>query len=340
MTPILANLEQIIGQCLEKDPQARIQTMRELAAILRSLSKGTGAHGQVTVGSAASGQAITGTTPVSVSDKDAVYVDKTIPDLLVSANAPTLKNTTPSLSSATPVPADIPTQNLTSKKEPQPSKTKRWRKFNSRIVTGGGVLAVAAVIVAISMLSSAQHSHTGSSDASKLTASSPSPASNGVVLGDAGTETHIYLVSEHEGVLATTSGDRTGNWGHTKVTVRDGVKPVILVLTSYEPVIWHVSSQAPNARIVKIIASGMMPMKVEAPPNIAVECAWNRYFDPEGRQTRKATYQPFPYFFVGAFSDVKSLPGWSSVEASIRRLAGGPVYKFYGQWRSQSFTID
>lgn len=75
------------------------------------------------------------------------------------------------------------------------------------------------------------------------------------------------------GVSRTTGGRKTGN---VEVRIRRSAKPLVLVLSSYEPVQWGLISE-PGARLAAVLVSGYYPSQVVGAGSARVIMAGNAY---------------------------------------------------------------
>ena len=75
------------------------------------------------------------------------------------------------------------------------------------------------------------------------------------------------------GATRTTGGRKTGN---VEVRIRRSAKPMVLVLSSYEPVRWELISE-PGARLAAVLVSGYYPSQVVGAGSARIIMAGNAY---------------------------------------------------------------
>jgi RNA polymerase sigma factor (sigma-70 family) len=116
--------------------------------------------------------------------------------------------------------------------------------------------------------------------------------------------------------------------GTVEVEVRATSKPVVLVLTSYYNVEWHVKA-AEGARIKKAILSGYFAQEVTGlPAGVPVE---NRSYFPDDGSRRKN----------GWFWAYKgNAPQWREMVRRLNDMTGLPVTSFQGEYQGVSFIVD
>jgi beta-lactamase regulating signal transducer with metallopeptidase domain/predicted esterase len=116
--------------------------------------------------------------------------------------------------------------------------------------------------------------------------------------------------------------------GRVDVEVRPTPKPVVLVLTSYYSVDWHVKL-GNGARIKQVIVSGYFAQElIGLPPSVPVV---NRsYFPEDGSRRQKG------WFWAHRWNT----PQWREVMRRLNEMTGLPVASFQAQSDGDSFIVD
>jgi RNA polymerase sigma factor (sigma-70 family) len=139
---------------------------------------------------------------------------------------------------------------------------------------------------------------------------------NQAKLADA--ELHVIGVGEAK------DGDR----GRVDVEVRPTAKPVVLVLTSYNSVNWHIKV-ADGARIKKAIVSGYFAQEIKGLP-ADVPLVNQSYFPNDGSRRKGG------WFYPGRWNT----PQWREMVRRLNEMTGLPVASFQEESKAVSFIVD
>jgi RNA polymerase sigma factor (sigma-70 family) len=124
------------------------------------------------------------------------------------------------------------------------------------------------------------------------------------------------------------SGAKQENGKRVDVEVRPTAKPVLLVLTSYNEVNWHVQL-ADGARVKKVLVSGYFPQEIQGlPADVPVE---NRsYFPNDGSRRQGGWFYAYHW----------NTPQWREMVRRLNDRTGLPVASFQGGSEGVSFVVD
>ncbi len=124
------------------------------------------------------------------------------------------------------------------------------------------------------------------------------------------------------------SKDRLKEGGTVEVEVRSTAKPVILVLTSYFSVNWHVKL-AKGAKIKKALLSGYFAQEIQGlPADVPVE---NRsYFPQDGSRRTNGWFYAYEW----------NTPEWREVVRRLNEMTGLPVATFQSKNEGDAFVVD
>jgi RNA polymerase sigma factor (sigma-70 family) len=147
----------------------------------------------------------------------------------------------------------------------------------------------------------------------------PQPADDKADL--AGAEMHVIGVYS-----AKTQGGKQK--GSVEVVVRPTPKPVVLVLTSYYSVDWHIKL-AEGARIKKAIVSGYFAQEIEGLP-ADVPLVNRSYFPDDGSRRKEGWF----------WADEWNMPQWRAMVRRLNEMTGLPVASFQGTGAGDSFIVD
>ncbi len=139
-------------------------------------------------------------------------------------------------------------------------------------------------------------------------------------------ETRVEAEMHVVGVYGAKDG--FGKGGRVDVEVRRTPRPVILVLTSYLEVDWHIQL-AEGARIEKAIVSGYFAQEISGlPANVPVV---NRSYFPDDGSRRKEGW-----FWAHEWNT----PQWRAMVRRLNKLTGLPVASFQSDYQGDSFIVD
>jgi predicted esterase len=187
-----------------------------------------------------------------------------------------------------------------------------------------GVLVLAAVglaatgtgLVAHQVVAAGKQQKSQADDANPKQPDSAKPAGDKAKPADA--EMHVVGVY----------GAKEGDGGIVNVEVRPTAKPVLLVLTSYSEVDWHVKL-ADGARVRQVIVSGYYAQEVKGLP-AGVPVVNRSYYLDDGSHRGGGwfwAYQP-------------NTPQWREMVRRLNDLIGLPVASFQGESQGVSFVVD
>jgi predicted esterase len=123
-------------------------------------------------------------------------------------------------------------------------------------------------------------------------------------------------------------GAKGGDGGRVDVEVRPTDRPVVLVLTSYYSVDWHVKL-AEGARVKKVLVSGYFAQEIEGLP--ADVPLVNQSYFPEDGSRRKGGW-----FYPGQWNT----PQWREMVRRLNEMTGLPVATFQRESKAVSFVVD
>src|SRR5262249_41238593 len=103
---------------------------------------------------------------------------------------------------------------------------------------------------------------------------------------------------------------------------------VILVLTAYDSVDWHVKLAA-GARIKKVLVSGYFPQEITGVP-AGVPVVNQSYFPDDGSRRKEG------WFYPGQWNT----PPWREIVRRLNEMTGLPLATFQGESREGSFIVD
>lgn len=121
---------------------------------------------------------------------------------------------------------------------------------------------------------------------------------------------------------------KAGEMGRVDVEVQPTDKPVILVLTSYMEVNWHIK-RAEGARIKKVIVSGYFEQEVTGLP-ADVPLVNQSYYPNNGSRSKNGWFYSYQW----------NTPEWREVVRRLNETTGLPVTTFQGNYRGDSFIVD
>ncbi len=149
----------------------------------------------------------------------------------------------------------------------------------------------------------------------------PGPAATVKKTSDAEAEMHVIGVYQ--------AIDRPGNvTARVFVNVRPTAKPVVLVVTGYMALDWHVTL-ADGARVKKVIMSGYFEQEIRGlPAGIPVE---NRSFFP-----RDGSRRTEGWFYAYQWNTLE----WREMVRRLNELTGLAVTTFQGATQGDSFVVD
>jgi RNA polymerase sigma factor (sigma-70 family) len=191
----------------------------------------------------------------------------------------------------------------------------------------GGVVGLAAAVSGLltSRLDAAtqQKPPTGKREARPL-----GPASSGDNTPQpADAELHVVAADPPTSKTYHVDGAKPGDTAvRVDVEVRPTDKPIVLVLTSYSSVDWHVNL-AKEARITKVIVSGYFAQEIKGVP-ADVPLVNQSWFPSDGSRRKGG------WFYPGAWNT----PKWREMVRRLNELTGLPVATF--QEDAVSFVVD
>jgi beta-lactamase regulating signal transducer with metallopeptidase domain/predicted esterase len=116
--------------------------------------------------------------------------------------------------------------------------------------------------------------------------------------------------------------------GRVDVEIRPTAKPVVVVLTSYSSVDWHIKL-ADGARIKKAIVSGYFSQEIKGlPPDVPVV---NQSYFPEDGSRRKQGW-----FWASEWNT----PQWREMVRRLNNMTGLPVAAFQAKSDCDAFVVD
>jgi RNA polymerase sigma factor (sigma-70 family) len=124
------------------------------------------------------------------------------------------------------------------------------------------------------------------------------------------------------------SGAKDGDKGRVDVEVRATARPVVLVLTSYSSVEWHIKL-AQGAQIEKAIVSGYFAQEIKGLP-ANVPLANQSYYPDDGSRRKDGWFYP----------DRWNTPQWREMVRRLNEMTGLPVASFQGESKGVSFIVD
>jgi RNA polymerase sigma factor (sigma-70 family) len=116
--------------------------------------------------------------------------------------------------------------------------------------------------------------------------------------------------------------------GRVEVAVRPTSMPVVLVLTSYYAVDWHIKL-ADGARIKKVIVSGYNAQEISGLP-ADVPMVNRSYFPADGSRRKQG------WFYAHEWNT----PPWREMVRRLNEMTGLPVASFQGKYQGDSFLVD
>ena len=148
---------------------------------------------------------------------------------------------------------------------------------------------------------------------------SPSPSNDIAKFADA--EMHIVGVEMAKNGLGKDKG-------RVDVEVRPTAKPVVLVLTSYYSVDWHIKL-AEGARIKRAIVSGYFEQEVQGLP-ADVPIVNRSYFPNDGSRRKEGWF----------WAHQPNTPQWREVVRRLNDMTGLPVASFQAKYQGDSVVVD
>lgn len=132
-------------------------------------------------------------------------------------------------------------------------------------------------------------------------------------LADLARDAQVEAVGVYEGSSspASQAGQRMRD---VEVKIRRSAKPVLLVLSSYEPVRW-ILKQEPGARLAAVLVSGYHQSEVRGAGSTRVVMSGTSY-----------AYQP-------------DSEGYHQLNRDVKRLTGKTIYMFQGRYEGKSFSV-
>jgi RNA polymerase sigma factor (sigma-70 family) len=124
------------------------------------------------------------------------------------------------------------------------------------------------------------------------------------------------------------SGTKGGDRERAEVEVHPTARPVVLVLTSYSSVDWHVKL-APGARIKKVLVSGYFAQEIQGLP-ADVPVVNTSYFPADGSRSKGGWFYPSRW----------NTPSWREMVRRLNEKIGLPVASFQEESKDGSFIVD
>ena len=116
--------------------------------------------------------------------------------------------------------------------------------------------------------------------------------------------------------------------GRVDVEIRPTAKPVVLVLTSYSSVTWHIKL-VDGARIKKVIVSGYFEQEIKGLP-ADVSIVNRSYFPADGSRRKEG------WFWASAWNT----PQWREMVRRLNDMTGLPVASFQAKSEGEAFIVD
>jgi hypothetical protein len=359
-SPELANLEQIILRCVQKDPSERYQSMEMLKEVLEQLlswSK-TEPHRRQPL----FGQAQVETAESGARNRDfarTTHQDRAV-EPIVTEKAQTIENQLVSRQSTQ--------ENTGAQSAPHvvvtPSES--WQKHIPLALVVLGIFALIGLVATVAIVTATfQNKNAALIAQVPIAATAPSlaytralriqrsyeklnsqqrellmPGSDGVQVGADNPDKHVFVISCREGMRRSEFADNDNIAGYIRVVVKPTDKPVDLLLISYWPVHWIIKRDSPGVQIQKIVATGHYAMTVEAPTGANVVKSWHTTLDDNGNEVKEKHTNPFPYLWPVNFVDIKKYDEWNKIFELCKTQFDAEPYKFWGHRLGTELTLE
>jgi hypothetical protein len=152
---------------------------------------------------------------------------------------------------------------------------------------------------------------------SNLTGGTPLPLSKNPLLTDIPANAKTSVIGVYEGASASSSsgsGSPPRGTGQVRINVQPGATPLVLVLSSYEPVNWIINSN--GRKISAILMSSYHESKVTGAQNVQVLKMGSRHaYKMDSRE-------------------------YELLKQDISRYVSNPVQSFQGSYKGQDFSVQ
>jgi len=128
-------------------------------------------------------------------------------------------------------------------------------------------------------------------------------------------EAEVVAVGVYESTAGEHGPGKPRRAGPVTVNVKRGGKPIVLVLTSYEPVQWRIDPEF-GARIAAVLLGGYHQSRVQGAGNAKQLDIGRVYAYQQGGE------------------------GYRQLEAAVARYTGKRIHSFQGRYEGEVFTVD
>lgn len=143
----------------------------------------------------------------------------------------------------------------------------------------------------------------------------------------------VHVVGVYEGTVATEVRGVGEHPGVVTVNVAKRSKPIILVVTSYEPVIWKI--EAPKDAIAKVIASGYHAQIVEGVEDVPVTLiSWD-----DGDERFFYAYRQVGEPTENDYERAQIKQRYDQLVERVKELTKQEIKSFQGQYKGSTFEI-
>ncbi|MBS2003408.1 MAG: serine/threonine protein kinase [Cyanobacteria bacterium SZAS LIN-5] len=344
MTALLKNLEPVIARCMQKQPQARFQSMEELSQALEVIDRGGGYN-------ASNNIAVTTLNPrhEDARSSSAGVRDWEKPERPGESEVPINPNRP--VESEGPVTPNRPTN-------------RERPGVNKNFLVGAGVFAVvfcvllgasqmllhrappAPVPVPTFIQNSQPYVDTASIQKSIEAATDKQLSQHCTVsYPENSGKTNVQVVAVYAG-----KGQEADNFnlpGNVEVEVGPSDKPITLVFSSYMPTNWKIMRLNPAVKIDRVLVSSYKsPITVTGvPAGVSVEKSWYQFLGENGQELDSPRKNnPFEFFTMGAAlvpgsTNIESQSNYKSMKKIVEEHLHESLKSFQGAYREGKFSV-
>ena len=155
----------------------------------------------------------------------------------------------------------------------------------------------------------------------------------------------VRVLSVYEGELNPQNAKKSeARFGHVLVDVQKEGKPIVLVLNSYQPTMWTISRASQKVKIKQIYAVGYYPQDVDGlPPGVQMLRCHYPFFNSDGTKSNdrvhKNVIEPFYFTFVGD-EDILGSGTYAAMKKAIERRTKSQLHRFDGVRTTDQFVVD
>ena len=305
----MRDLERIVLKCLEKDPAARFQTMREF---MHAIEFGMEPEPLKFAPVGASAQ------QKKQNDAGDNRVGKSMREQEEDRSAP-------------------------------PASLDEAQKKQKLILYSVGGVAALLVIILVSMFVGSMFAKNDEQTFERTnTVAAPSKADYKKYVEEYGEKSgdlyDVRVLSVYEGELTPENAKKSeARFGRVKVDVEKEGKALVLVLNAYQPTTWTISRASQKVHIKQVYAVGYYPQEVEGvPPKAAVYKCYYPFFNADGTKADEKVHtnamEPFYFTYIGD-EDVTHSDTYASMKKAFEKRTKSQLNRFDGVRSTDRFVV-